>query len=578
MNKEEKIIVNGRNPFQHYIRMWKLAQSVLLTNLLIYLQKVVSASPWIYILYIFSLFLLLRYIYTKHKGPRIIDPKVSKPNRQGTQIGFFKWLISPKIVYCWWFGFYSIVWGLLYYSNLLENENICQLVLLFKVGIVLIIPFNHKRRPLAREVYVPYIISQLGMCYFMGFSNSKSDIGLCGSFIFSTISSAFLSLTQRTLLLTRNAYLRDTEKMERKLWKSLSQLVEGPIFWLNRDLSVRRYNSQGKKILKSKKCSTFRELCGKLTINEGTLPLTQVIWEQLQELNFEEMEYEVSYWEKSPRPKIEGSTGGGEETFSFFVQNFTEKYNIRINKLKDFGVMISIALIDDDEDFISQTSNLSPIKSNSPVKRSRTRSCITEEVKTILTTTFSHEIKTLLNGILGNLELVLPSLQGDEFTFNTSAHCNTLLLANKFNDLVDYSNIENLQFKSHIIEFTLNGLLNEIIYVSKFKSNQKGLEFLVVMDPKLPKTMLADQQRIQQILLNLTDHAIENADHGKVIISIKTGVSKKIWFKVISKNKDYHTKVVNMMRECTSPIPNNILRKSGAELTSPSVFTIYLKC
>jgi K+-sensing histidine kinase KdpD len=121
------------------------------------------------------------------------------------------------------------------------------------------------------------------------------------------------------------------------------------------------------------------------------------------------------------------------------------------------------------------------------LQKEKEQKIITESLKKILTTTLSHEVKTLLNGVIGNIELLRDDLKKEQVIFQKIALSSANLLNCKFSDLIDFLQIENNEFEVHKEEFAIENLLTELQEMMKPLAKQKQLNFVTKKNILLSK-------------------------------------------------------------------------------------------
>jgi len=142
--------------------------------------------------------------------------------------------------------------------------------------------------------------------------------------------------------------------------------------------------------------------------------------------------------------------------------------------------------------------------------------------KSMFLANMSHEIRSPMNGILGLSRILIESELNDEqkdmLKVMTTSGENLLQI---INDILDYSKIEAGQIEIESIDFKLKKLLDTIYYLLNFKAKEKGIDFIIDIDEDIPKNLVGDSFRLNQILMNLANNAIKFTHKGSVQLSVK---------------------------------------------------------
>lgn len=134
----------------------------------------------------------------------------------------------------------------------------------------------------------------------------------------------------------------------------------------------------------------------------------------------------------------------------------------------------------------------------------------------------SHEIRTPLNSILGFSEVMLGTVDnGTDRKYLKTIHGSGKTLLNLINEILDLSKIESgkLDVRSEFVD--LRSLIDEIGRIFSQIVLEKGLNFVIDIDPNFPRTVSVDEIRIRQILLNLIGNAIKFTSVGFVKVELK---------------------------------------------------------
>jgi PAS domain S-box-containing protein len=134
----------------------------------------------------------------------------------------------------------------------------------------------------------------------------------------------------------------------------------------------------------------------------------------------------------------------------------------------------------------------------------------------------SHEIRTPMNSILGFSEVLLNTTDNPKqksFLKTILDSGKTLLLL--INDILDLSKIEAGHMEISPEPADLRVIINEIKQLFYPKAKEKNLDFFVEIEESFPQTVIIDEIRLRQILLNLTGNAIKFTHQGYVKIQVK---------------------------------------------------------
>ncbi|MFI5172576.1 MAG: ATP-binding protein, partial [Chitinophagales bacterium] len=145
-----------------------------------------------------------------------------------------------------------------------------------------------------------------------------------------------------------------------------------------------------------------------------------------------------------------------------------------------------------------------------------------EKAKEEFLANMSHEIRTPMNAIMGMTRLLLdkePKETQLKYLNAIRQSSDNLLVI--INDILDLSKIQAGKMEMENIPFTIRTLLNNLGEIMKFKSDEKHIEFKVIVDDDIPENVIGDQVRLNQILINLTSNAIKFTDQGYVHVHCK---------------------------------------------------------
>lgn len=138
----------------------------------------------------------------------------------------------------------------------------------------------------------------------------------------------------------------------------------------------------------------------------------------------------------------------------------------------------------------------------------------------------SHELRTPLNSMMILSSLLKDNREGTltqkqvEFAATINGAGRDLL--NLINDILDLSKIEAGKMDFNYEELALSQICEQIQGIFAPIAMDKGIDFEVILDSKIPETISADGQRVQQILKNLLSNASKFTSQGSFKLKVYT--------------------------------------------------------
>ena len=146
-----------------------------------------------------------------------------------------------------------------------------------------------------------------------------------------------------------------------------------------------------------------------------------------------------------------------------------------------------------------------------------------EELKTKFLANIGHEFRTPMNGILGFVELMAQTtLDKRQQEYLQMIHHSSKNLMTNIETLLDLSQLQSGRLELASEEFNLLPQMEKLAQNFSAMGEERGIQVLAFIDPKLPKTIISDAKKINQIMFSLTQNAIKFTPRGgKVIIEVK---------------------------------------------------------
>ncbi len=134
----------------------------------------------------------------------------------------------------------------------------------------------------------------------------------------------------------------------------------------------------------------------------------------------------------------------------------------------------------------------------------------------------SHEIRTPMNAIIGLSQLALNrQVSGDVRDYLNKIHSSSESLLGILNDVLDFSKMEAGKLTIDNQQFNLDTVLDELNNLFSIRAAEKHLEFAIEVANDVPKDLIGDALRLQQILANLLGNALKFTERGKIALKIK---------------------------------------------------------
>lgn len=172
-----------------------------------------------------------------------------------------------------------------------------------------------------------------------------------------------------------------------------------------------------------------------------------------------------------------------------------------------------------------------------------------EKIKMEFLANVSHELRTPLNAILGFSEILSTGACGElnpkQQEFVSDIRVSGLHLLGMVNEILDMSKIESNTVKLVCTKFFITRALSEVANILKPLAKQKNVRLIIEYEEDFE--VVADYQKIQQILYNLVSNAIKYSPKDDEVVITAKKEDKNFILTVhdngIGIDKKYHGKI-----------------------------------
>jgi HAMP domain-containing protein/CheY-like chemotaxis protein/signal transduction histidine kinase len=149
---------------------------------------------------------------------------------------------------------------------------------------------------------------------------------------------------------------------------------------------------------------------------------------------------------------------------------------------------------------------------------------LTSKYKSEFLANMSHELRTPLNSILVLGQQLTDNPDGNLTTkqveFARTIHGAGTDLLNLISDILDLSKIESGTVSVDAEEVFFPNLLEMLGRPFRHEAENRRVSFEIYTDPKLPRSLVTDSKRLQQVLKNLLSNAFKFTEKGSVQLSV----------------------------------------------------------
>src|SRR6056297_238109 len=158
---------------------------------------------------------------------------------------------------------------------------------------------------------------------------------------------------------------------------------------------------------------------------------------------------------------------------------------------------------------------------NEELMESEEKASKLSQAKSEFLANMSHELRTPLNGILGFSKLIRKTkIDEEQADYLDCVIYSGEILLDIINDILDFSKIEAGKLLLEEKDTDLKRMIKKTFNVITGKNSEKELDYHLNIDERIPKHIITDPLRFNQVITNLLSNAIKFTKKGTV--SLKT--------------------------------------------------------
>ena len=147
---------------------------------------------------------------------------------------------------------------------------------------------------------------------------------------------------------------------------------------------------------------------------------------------------------------------------------------------------------------------------------------VASAAKDVFVANMSHELRTPMNAVLGMAHLLnTTGLSPEQGRYLEMIRASGQSLLGILNDILDFSKMNAGKIEMHPVRFQLDDVLHSLASIMSISVGEKNLELCLGVELDVPRALVGDALRLQQILVNLTGNAIKFTEQGEVSVLVE---------------------------------------------------------
>lgn len=142
--------------------------------------------------------------------------------------------------------------------------------------------------------------------------------------------------------------------------------------------------------------------------------------------------------------------------------------------------------------------------------------------KTEFLANVSHEVRTPLNSVIGNADLLMDTpLSQDQREMLGVMRDSAESLTRIVDDILDLSKMEAQRLPLESIPLRVREVAGTTVRMFAARAHQKGLQLVCHVQRDVPEVVLGDPGRLRQVITNIVNNAIKFTDTGEVTLHVE---------------------------------------------------------
>ena len=191
-----------------------------------------------------------------------------------------------------------------------------------------------------------------------------------------------------------------------------------------------------------------------------------------------------------------------------------------------FQVALKIVQHTDEGKFVIYAEDMTElVKAQREVQFVSDKAQAASVAKDQFTANITHELRTPVNGIKGHTQYLMTTQIDNEQKKELSIIsecCNNM--EKLINNILDFEKLQSGKFTISNREFVFQDFINYISETNGKLIENKGLRFIVNVDPGIPNTIIGDDFRLTQVVNNLLSNALKFTQKGYIALEVNKSV------------------------------------------------------